>query len=248
MVPVYIDHHRAACPPVPASGTLLGIDSPARLAGLIRAGWRLTVLKRLRWFSLSFALVFLFGVSACAQDTTQPQETTQPPAQLTKQEKKELEKKEKEAKKEKEKQAKEAKKAAEAKKKNDSGPTDAYDTAVFSDRVANNVLGLIRDGLEGHDQRLMESAFDGDQMDGYLSFEDQLESFFNRYVGFRVHIRIIQTSIEGPKGIVTAEFELEGMPRDNTSPVRRSDQLRFVLERGRKGWRIVDFSPRNFFS
>ena len=209
------------------------------------------MLKRLRWFSLSFALVLLFVVSACAQDTTLPAQTsqTQTPQPETRQEKKEREKKEKEAKKEKEKQAKEAKKAAEAKnKKNDGGPADAYDTAIFSDRVANNVLGLIRDGLEGHDQRLMESAFDGDQMDGYLSFEDQLESFFNRYVGFRVHIRIIQTSIEGPKGIVTAQFELEGMPRDNTSPVRRSDQLRFVLERGRKGWRIVDFNPRNFFS
>jgi len=212
------------------------------------------VLKRLRWFSLSFALVLLFVASAAAQDTTPPApsnqtDQTQTPPKETRQEKKEREKKEKEAKKEKEKQEKAAKKAAEAKnKKKGYEPADAYDTEVFSDRVANNVLGLIRDGLEGHDQRLMESAFDGDQMDGYLSFEDQLESFFNRYVGFRVHIRIIQTSIEGPKGIVTAQFELEGMPRDNSNPVRRSDQLRFVLERGRKGWRIVDFNPRNFFS
>lgn len=124
----------------------------------------------------------------------------------------------------------------------------ASDTTIFSDRVANDVLNDLRDGLEGHSQRLLLSAFDGDKMDGYLSFEDQIQAFFERYEGFRVHFRIIQTELEGPKGIVLAEFELEGMPRGGGPVLRRSSQLRFELERGNKGWKVVDFRPRRFFA
>jgi hypothetical protein len=46
---------------------------------------------------------------------------------------------------------------------------DAADTAVFDERAAAEVLGTIRDGLEGHSQRLLLSAFDGDKMDGFAT-------------------------------------------------------------------------------
>jgi hypothetical protein len=133
-------------------------------------------------------------------------------------------------------------------KKADSSSADAYDTAVFSDQVANTVLNDIRDGLEAHSQRLMLSAFDGDKMDGYLTFEDQIQAYFEHYEGFRVHFRIIQTSIEASKGIVLAEFEIEGSPRGGGPVMRRSNQIRFELERGKKGWKVVDFRPRAFFA
>ena len=134
------------------------------------------------------------------------------------------------------------------KKGSDSSSADAYDTAVFSDKIANNVLNDIRDGLEAHSQRLMLSAFDGDKMDGYLTFEDQIQAYFEHYEGFRVHFRIIQTSIEAEKGIVLAEFEIEGSPRGGGPVMRRSNQIRFELERGKKGWKVVDFRPRAFFA
>jgi hypothetical protein len=140
------------------------------------------------------------------------------------------------------------KKRDKKKSKSDNSPADAYDTAVFSDQVANNVLNDIRDGLEAHSQRLMLSAFDGDKMDGYLTFEDQIQSYFEHYEGFRVHFRIIQTSIEASRGIVLAEFEIEGSPRGGGPVMRRSNQIRFELERGKKGWKVVDFRPRAFFA
>src|SRR4051794_16329305 len=71
------------------------------------------------------------------------------------------------------------------KDKSDNSAPDAYDT-IFSDQVANNVLNDIRDGLEAHSQRLMLSAFDADKMDGYLTFEDQIQAYFEHYDGFRV--------------------------------------------------------------
>jgi len=139
------------------------------------------------------------------------------------------------------------------KKKKDKGSQDVVNSDVFSDAVAKNVLNDIRDGLEGHSPRLMESAFDEDKMDGYMSFEDQLEAMFQRYSEFRVHFSIAQTSTEGPKGVILVDIQMEEIPnstgsRANPTPQRRDGQVRFELERGKKGWKIVDFSPRSFFS
>ncbi len=134
------------------------------------------------------------------------------------------------------------------KKKDKKKPEDVYDSAVFSQAVANSVLNDLRDGLEGHSQRLVLSAFDDDKMDGYLTFEDQIEALMQRYDSFRVHYRITQSAIEGPKGVVMADWEMEEIPRAGGAPIRRNGQIRFEMERGRKGWKIVDFNPRGFFS
>ncbi len=147
--------------------------------------------------------------------------------------------------KDKEKEKKEKKDKKDKKKKEQN---DELNTEVFSSAVANDVLGLIRDGLEGHSQRLLLSAFDGDKMDGYLSFEDQIQAMFDRYEGFRVHYRILQQSVENNKGIVLALFEMEELPKNGGPPQRKAQQVRFELERGRKGWRVVDYGPRGFFS
>jgi hypothetical protein len=135
------------------------------------------------------------------------------------------------------------------KKKKKSKSQDVLNTEVFNDDVARYVLSEIRDGLEGHMQRLMLSAFDDDEMPGYLSFEDQIQAMFDRYTEFRVHFNISQATVEGPKGIVLVDFQLEEIPKaNNAQPQRKSTQMRFELQRGRKGWRVVDFSPRGFFS
>jgi hypothetical protein len=138
------------------------------------------------------------------------------------------------------------------KKKKDKGSQDVMNTEVFSDDVARNVLNDIRDGLEGHSERLMLSAFDADKMDGYLTFEDQIQAMFQRYSEFRVHFRLSQATTEGPKGVILVDFEMEEVPNStsgaNVVPQRRNSQVRFELERGKKGWKVVDFSPRGFFS
>ena len=126
---------------------------------------------------------------------------------------------------------------------------DVLNAEVFSTTVANRLLQDLRDGLEGHSQRRMLSAFDADKFDGYLQFEDQIAAFFNKYESFRVYFRIVQSAAERPKSVMLVEVQLEEIPRAITSPpVRKNGQLRFELERGRKGWKIVDLNPRDFFS
>lgn len=144
-------------------------------------------------------------------------------------------------------QQEEKKKDKKDKKKKDEAD-EGVNTEVFSQAVANNVLADLKDGLEGKMQRRFLSAFDGDKMDGFLRFEDQIQAFFDRHDGFRAHYRITQNSVEGPRGVILVDFELEAVPSGGGMPARKSGQLRFELERGRKGWKIVDFRPREFFS
>lgn len=130
------------------------------------------------------------------------------------------------------------------KQKKDAEP----DPNAFDERAAAEVLGTIRDGLEGHSQRLLLSAFDGDKMDGFLTFQDQIEAYFTRYESFRVTMHILQTSEENNHGVILAQFQLENEPRGGGRISRREGQLRFVLEREDKSWKIVDLNPRGFFS
>jgi hypothetical protein len=133
-------------------------------------------------------------------------------------------------------------------KSKDSDEPEDLNSPTFSEGVANIVISHIRDGLEGHSERLMLSVFDGDKMSDYPSFENQIEAFFTHNQSFRVHSRIIQATTEGEKGIILCDFEMEAIPAGDAPPVRKQEQLRFELERGNKGWKIVDLKPRDFFS
>jgi len=193
-------------------------------------------------FMLAAVTLMAFALSAAAQTSTSTPQTSSS-TETKKEDKKEAEKKD--TKKEKDKD----KKGKKDKDKKDKPGSDPIDTsAVFNERIANDVLGQIRDGLEGHSRRLMLSAFDSDKMDGYLSFEDQIDAYFERYEAFRVRFRISNVTVEGTKGVVLVDTEMEQIPRGGAQPQRKRGLLRFELELGRKGWRVVDFRDRSFFS
>lgn len=140
-------------------------------------------------------------------------------------------------------------KSKRGKKKHEGGDNNTGVPTEFSDAVAQSVLQQLTDGLEGHSDRQMLSTFDDTKMDGYLNFQNQILAFFQSYESFHVHFRISQTTGEANKGEVLVDFELEKVPRSaDAQPVRKRDQLRFDMERSKKGWKIVDLRPRGFFS
>ena len=146
-------------------------------------------------------------------------------------------------------ESKDKKKDKKKKDEKKSGDSLARDVnATFSRGTAEDLLGQVRDGLEGHMYRSMLRAFDGDKMDGYLSFEDQLEHYFEKYSAFRMHYRIADVTVEGNKGVALVDVELEQTPANNSTPQRKRAQLRFVMENSKKGWKIVDLQDRGFFS
>jgi hypothetical protein len=122
------------------------------------------------------------------------------------------------------------------------------DASEFSEAVANEVLAQVRNGIEARNQRLVLSAFDREKFGGYLGFEDQLQGFFEKYESFRTYFRVLQTSVEGGKGVVLAEFDIECTPVGGGAAMRRNNQLRFELQKGSRGWKIVDMRPRGFLS
>lgn len=133
-----------------------------------------------------------------------------------------------------------------------SGKKSADDTGnaePYSDQVLERLLRELKAGLEGHDQRKTLSVFAGDQLDGYLQLQDQLTQFFATYDSFRIRYRIVQSSAEQEKGIAVVEIQMEADPRDpGGAALRRDEQIRFELARGKRGWQVVDFGPRNLFT
>ncbi len=116
----------------------------------------------------------------------------------------------------------------------------------FSEDVAKQVLSQIRQGLQGHNPRQMLSAFDKENMNGYFAFEDRLYSYFNRYDGFSAFFRILQSSAQKDRSVALAEWQIEATPASGP-PTRREGQVKFVFAAGNDGWKIVDFTPRDFF-
>ena len=119
----------------------------------------------------------------------------------------------------------------------------------FSSDAASRLLEQVTRGFITNNQKQVLSSFDAARMKNYAQFRASIEALFAQYGSFRAGFRLQQSWPEGGRGVVIAEFELEGSPlEEGTKPLHRSAQLRFEFEYGREGWRIVDVAPRKFFS
>ena len=119
----------------------------------------------------------------------------------------------------------------------------------FSNQVISRLLETVTQGFITDNQGQVLSAFNRARMKNYAQFRDNIATLFAQYASFRAAYRLRQSWPQGERGVVIADFDLEGMPLEEGSPpFRRSAQLRFEFERGRAGWRIVDVTPRSFFS
>lgn len=116
----------------------------------------------------------------------------------------------------------------------------------FSEEIAKHLLGEIRQGLEAHNPRQMLAVFDREKMDGYFALEDRLYAYFNRYDGFRAYYRILESSTDGERGIALAEWQVEAIPASGPQQ-RREGQVKFEFAVGKSGWKVVEFTPRDFF-
>jgi hypothetical protein len=119
----------------------------------------------------------------------------------------------------------------------------------FSSDVASRLLEQVTRGFITNNQKQVLSSFDAARMKNYAQFRASIEALFAQYDSFRAAYRLRQSWPQGERGVVIAEFELEGRAvEEGAQPLRRSAQLRFEFEYGRGRWRIVDVAPRRFFS
>ena len=128
-----------------------------------------------------------------------------------------------------------------------SPPTE--EALSLNDQVIQDVLEPLRAGMESQNVKLIMSIFDKAEMTNYGDLEQQLHAFFRQYQQVRFRYQVLQATAQNDHGSATAELDVDALPYEPTIiPARRSVQMRFQLKQEAKGWRVIGFSPANFFS
>lgn len=119
----------------------------------------------------------------------------------------------------------------------------------FTGATASSMLDQIASALVAHNPGRMLATFDLNKMTDGSLFKQQTTLFFRETDVIRVHFNQIETTMEGGKGLVTVQAEIDAEPSDLRMPaLHKRAQLRFVAEPSGRGWKFSDVQPRTFFS
>ncbi len=121
----------------------------------------------------------------------------------------------------------------------------------FSTDVAERLMRQVRDGLVAQNPDMLLGAFDRDNMRNYEAFAGQVTAFFATWENIRVLYKITQadpSTCATECGTATVQFDMEAENvQSDLPPMRRGAQLRVAFQRGSKGWKIVNLTPRDLF-
>lgn len=120
--------------------------------------------------------------------------------------------------------------------------------ASFDAQAASRMLLQLSEALESHSQNRFLALFDLDAMKEGAIFRQQINSFFGQADSIRVHLNLVETSLDGDKAGLAVDAEIEVQPRDGGAPTRRNEQLNFAVAKVGNRWKFVDVQPRSFFS
>jgi hypothetical protein len=127
-----------------------------------------------------------------------------------------------------------------------SPPTQPVD---FSDEVVRDVLTDLQRGIEAHDLDRVLDIFDQQNMKDYAQFHDQMVAFFRRYDSVKFRYQLLQVTSGKDGSFAIADIDMDADPSDILpTPQRRSTQMRFQMQRGPKGWKVVALRPADFFN
>ena len=120
--------------------------------------------------------------------------------------------------------------------------------AAFDAQTGSRMLLQLSESLQGHSQKQFLALFDlANMKDGPL-FKQQTNSFFAQTESIRVHLNLVDTSMDGDKASVAVDAEMEAEPRNGGAVSRRNERLNFVVAKAGDSWKFVDMQPRSFFS
>jgi hypothetical protein len=119
----------------------------------------------------------------------------------------------------------------------------------LSDQVIQDVLEPLRTGMETQNIKQVMSIFDTGEMSNYGNLQQQVSAFLRQYQAVRFRYQVLQATAQNDHASATAELDMDAMPyQASMIEARRSVQMRFQLKQEPKGWRVVGFSPSDFFS
>ena len=119
----------------------------------------------------------------------------------------------------------------------------------FSSAVADALVGRIGEGLAGHDRKTLLSAFDKNDSQDYTAMKEQINAVMEAYRSFRLHYHV-DSFAPNPDGTATihSSFQIEQTPAtDFGLPIRRDANLTLTASRTKLGWRVIGYTPANFF-
>jgi hypothetical protein len=119
---------------------------------------------------------------------------------------------------------------------------------TFDAQAASRMLLQLSEALQAHSQNRFLALFDLDAIKEGALFKQQINSFFGQADSIRVHLNLVDTSVDGDKASLAVDAEMEAQPRDGGAPTRRNEQLNFAVARSGNKWKFVDVQARSFFS
>ena len=120
--------------------------------------------------------------------------------------------------------------------------------AAFDQQTGSRLLLQLSEALQGHSQKQFLGLFDFSRMKDGTLFKQQIDSFFAQTESIRVHLNLVDTSLDGDKANLAVDAEMEAEPSNGEAPSRRNERLNFIVARVGDGWKFVDVQPRTFFS
>ncbi len=129
------------------------------------------------------------------------------------------------------------------------GDEQVLQQEAFTPAIADILVARIGEGLAGHSRKTLLSAFDKSDSQDYTAIKEQVNSIMEAYRTFRVHYRVDSSALN-PDGTATirASFQIEQQPAtESTVPFRREAAPTFIAKPTTSGWRVISFSPTNFF-
>lgn len=119
----------------------------------------------------------------------------------------------------------------------------------LDDQIVQEVFEPLRTGFETQNIKQILSVFDKHDYSGYGDLEQQLRAFYRQYEQVNFRYQVLQAAVDKDHASATAEIDMDAMPYGGAEiPARRSVQMRFQLKQAGTSWKIVGFSPSNFFS
>jgi hypothetical protein len=135
------------------------------------------------------------------------------------------------------------------KKKGESAPGEG-DTpdAAGARKAVTRILRDLGDGFEGHSPRSVTDLLD-ERFEDLPRFEDAVTQFLEHTSEMRIYLRESTNEVKGDHATVIVDAEMIFTDKDKpTQDQKRRQRIQFdFVYNEKKGWKIFEINPRQFF-
>jgi hypothetical protein len=128
------------------------------------------------------------------------------------------------------------------------GPRPQPTPAALDAQAASRLLLQLSESLQAQSQKHFLELFDLARMKDGALFRQQVSSFFSKTISIRVHLNLVDTSVEGDKATLAVDAQMEAEPSAGGAITRRNERLIFAVARAGDKWKFIEVQPRSFFS